>query len=411
MGTWSVSISGNDEFRVIYDTFRELYCEHDGKNWLYELPEIKKKMAETFSFQLNNEDIADDFWFAQAKAFWDFGIKDDPAFDKVKKIISSGSNLEVWRRLEAKEKDIPKRKKALDEFLSKISKANPKPFKRGKVVNVWPPFGIGDLLTFQDDKKNYYGAVITHAYHDTKGRNVVHLLNYRSTGKPARDDLVNADLMVHDKELKQYPVDGRANPTYTNLHGFFVTMKGFSKSKLSFEKIDEVAFHEYGYFRDGLRSYWDMTKYTWDILPELAALNYQEKLPDRKSQVLLRFYTSETSVSNEELAEIIISFKTGKKVTILSQLFEPKNMFAWASLWNNKKEVYLYIAIRGFNKMNTYLVKNILSRVFGSWLKSRGLVLDTYYFSVEEFDDISDSSLHYYKKLGDSINDIEQKGK
>ncbi len=61
--------------------------------------------------------------------------------------------------------------------------------------------------------------------------------------------------------------------------------------------------------------------------------------------------------------------------------------------------------------MNTYLVKNILSRLFGAWLAARGLVLDTYYFSVEEFNDISDSSLHYYKKIADAINDIERKDK
>jgi hypothetical protein len=71
MGTWSPAINGNDEFQTIYDAFKELYLEYTNDQWPYGIPEIKQKMSELFSFQLENKELAHEFWFAQAKAFWD----------------------------------------------------------------------------------------------------------------------------------------------------------------------------------------------------------------------------------------------------------------------------------------------------------------------------------------------------
>jgi hypothetical protein len=405
MGVWSTSISGNDEFKVIYDTFRELYCEHDGKKWLYELPAIKRRMAETFSFQLENEDVADEFWFAQAKAFWDYGINDDSAFKKVKKIISSGSNLEVWKRLGAKEKDIPKRKKVLDDFLDKLSQPNSKPVKRGKIVKAMPPFSIGDLLTFQDDKGNYYGAVVTHAYHDTKGTSVVHLLNYCSDKKPGKEELMNAALMENDKEIKEYEPDGWGNRNWNNIYGFRLSAKGYKQAKQVFEKIGEVEFHQYGYFKDGLKSFADMMKYDWDILPAFAALNYQKGSSGKDKKALLSYYTTETDISDKEVAAVINAFKKNKPATVLSQKFNPEEMSGWFLKMSNDSKVSVNIYMKGFNKTNTFLTNNILSRVFGVWLKTIGCVLDDFYFRVEDDKGITEDDLKYYKKLGVTIAD------
>lgn len=407
MGTWSAAINGNDDFMTVYEAFRELYSEHDGKKWVYELPEIKKKMNEQFSFQLGNDELAAEFWFAQAKSFWDFGIDDDSALKKVKKIIESGSDLETWKNLSADEKALVKRKKILDEFLQKISKRNPKPVARKKVKKTEPPFGVGDLITFTDDKENYYGAVITQAYRDEKGRCIVHLLNYCSKKKPGRNNLINAGLMINNKSSGQYSSSEWANPVNTNIYGFLLTAKGFQQRKVEFEKIGEVAFHEYGYYKDGLRSFCDMAKYSWDILPSLAALNYDDK-PAKKPAVL-NFFTTETAFSNKEVAIIMDSFRKEKAVTVLTEQFKPKDMVAWAVYLSFRDKVSISIGIRGYDKMNPFHIPNILSRVFGQWLATLKLVIDSYAFSVQEYEIIPmDSLQEYYKSMSDAISHIEK---
>ncbi|MBL7707682.1 MAG: hypothetical protein JNJ86_01355, partial [Chitinophagaceae bacterium] len=190
MGTWSVAINGNDEFRTVYDYFKELYTEYDGKKWVYDIPGIKQLMEETFAFLLSKEELAKEYWLALAKVGWDFGIEDDWAIKKVKEIVAAGTDSKAWKELGGKEKDIKKREKLLSEFISKLSASNPRPFKRGKVVKVQPVFSKGDLLTFRDTEGMYYGAVVTGAYRDTKGTNIIHLLDYRSVQKPAKEELV-----------------------------------------------------------------------------------------------------------------------------------------------------------------------------------------------------------------------------
>src|SRR5688572_17932260 len=101
MGAWSTAINGNDEYKSVYESFRELYSEFENGKWLYDIASIRKKIKEEFAFQLADKDLEHEIWFAQAKAFWDYGINDDLAYKKTKQIISSGANLDVWRRLNA----------------------------------------------------------------------------------------------------------------------------------------------------------------------------------------------------------------------------------------------------------------------------------------------------------------------
>src|SRR5688572_1202489 len=409
MGTWSTSINGNDEFMEVYETFKELYHEHDGKKWLYDLQELDKKLKERFSYAMENPDLAHEFWFAQAKAFWEYGIDDDNAFKKVKKIIQSGANLEVWRSLDAKEKDIAKRKKVLDEFLTKLSRPNSKPYKRKKVVRIPPAFFIGDLIIFRDDKKNHCAAVVTSAYHDTKGSCKVHLLNYYAERKPAREDLLDAALLSIDREPEGYAFHVWSNRRTGNFHGFGVTSKKLKKSLTSFEKIGAVEFHEFGYFIDGLRSWHDMEEYTWDFLPVIAALNYRENQLTNQQAPRLRYYTTDMEIENEQAFQVIHAFKNHEDAILLSQTFKADDLYGKIGGIASDGNISLDLGIKNLNAKNTQLVKNILFRVFGRWLKTNNYIIDDFYSRISDYDDINKEYVDDYKRIDISISEWETK--
>lgn len=406
MGTWSVAINGNDEFRTVYDYFKELYTEYDGKKWVYDIPGIKRRMEESFTFLLSKEELAKEYWLAIAKASWDFGIEDDWAIKKVKEIVAAGTDSKAWKELGGKEKDIKKREKLLSEFISKLSATNSHPIKRGKVIKVQPIFSRGDLLTFRDTEGMYYGAVVTGAYRDTKGTNIIHLLDYRSVQKPAKEELVKAALLVLDKEVKEAEPDGWGNRNANNIYGLMLSAKKYKEQVLKAEKVGDIVFHEFAFWKDGLKSFCDLLKYDWNVLPAYAILNAgtDNKPPYFKAKLV--YYTTEMDITEAELAAIITSFKQHKPVKILGHLFDPGIMKAWLSQMNGSEgKVSVYISMEGFDQSDTFLINNILSRVFGEWLKHIGLVIDEYFFRVEDVIEKSGTTAVYYKSLDVVIED------
>ena len=120
MGTWGTAISSNDTYADIYDEFFALY--NDGQS----VEEISKKLIADNQEIINELDDSNNFWFALAKAKWECKQLDTELLERVKKIIETGSDLEVWRRLDADEKDIKKRKIVLDKFLADLQTERPK---------------------------------------------------------------------------------------------------------------------------------------------------------------------------------------------------------------------------------------------------------------------------------------------
>ena len=68
--------------------------------------EISQKLIDENQEIINDPDDCNSFWFALAKAQWDCKELDKELFKRVERIIDSGADLEVWKRLEATEKDI-----------------------------------------------------------------------------------------------------------------------------------------------------------------------------------------------------------------------------------------------------------------------------------------------------------------
>jgi|GEM_PF-642240 hypothetical protein len=159
MGTWSTSLSSNDLYADIYYEFFELY--NDG----YSVDEISEKIIR------ENTKIFDDFeegyncWLALAKAQWECKQLGDKVFEKVKQIIESGTDIEVWRRLGASDSDIKKRQAVLNKFLETLQSERPKAKTRQKkrVIIYEPAYDKGDCLTFKLSNGNYGGIIVLEA--------------------------------------------------------------------------------------------------------------------------------------------------------------------------------------------------------------------------------------------------------
>ncbi len=190
MGAWGTGISSNDTFADIYDEFFELY--NDG----LEVLEISKKLIKNNQEIINEPDDSNNFWFALAKAQWECKQLDNKVLDKAKTIIESGYDIEVWKRLDASEKDLKKRKVALEKFLGDLQKERTKAKSRRKKIIKQPPFEKGDCLTFKLSSNKYGGAVVLKVLKDTEfGHTLIALTRINQTSKPLKKDFENAEVL------------------------------------------------------------------------------------------------------------------------------------------------------------------------------------------------------------------------
>lgn len=191
MGAWETAILSNDTYADIYGEFFDLY--NDG----LDVAEISKKLIATNQETINDKDDCNNFWFALAKAQWECKQLDKDIFDRVKKIVETGADLEVWRQLDADEKDIKKRKVVLDKFLADLQTERPKAKSRKKKIIRQPVFDKGDCLTFKLENGNYGGAVVLEAIKDSEfGHNLIATTRINQSNKPTKKDFENAEVLV-----------------------------------------------------------------------------------------------------------------------------------------------------------------------------------------------------------------------
>ena len=191
MGAWGTNIKDNDTSSDIYEDFFDLY--NDG----IEPNEISAKLIEGNKELIENPDDCNNFWFALALAQWETKSLDHVVFDKVKSIIESGNDIEVWKILEADEKDLENRKVALEKFLIKLSIEKSKRKARVKQRNVKPVFGTGDCLAFKLKNGNYGGALILATNYDPRiGYNLVVGTRINQKEKPTTKDFESAEELI-----------------------------------------------------------------------------------------------------------------------------------------------------------------------------------------------------------------------
>jgi len=191
MGTWGTAIAANDTYSDIYQSFFDFY--NDG----LEVPEISNSLILKNKDTINDPDDCCNFWFALAKAQWDCKELDKGLFEKVRKIIDEGEDIAAWKRLDANEKDIVKRKEVLDKFLASLSTVRAKAKPRKKKPVIQPLFEKGDCLTFLFDNGKYGGAVVLEAIKNNElGLNLIATTRIYQSNKPSTKDFENASVLV-----------------------------------------------------------------------------------------------------------------------------------------------------------------------------------------------------------------------
>jgi hypothetical protein len=190
MGAWGTSISSNDTYADIYAGFFDLY--NDG----LDVEEISRKLIADNQDTISDNDDSNNFWFALAKAQWECKQLDKGLLEQIKQIVETGADLEVWKQLEADEKDIKKRKVVLDKFLADLQTERPKAKTKKKKIIVQPVFKKGDCLTFKLENGNYGGAVVLEAIENTVyGHNLIALTRINQPAKPTKKDYENAEVL------------------------------------------------------------------------------------------------------------------------------------------------------------------------------------------------------------------------
>lgn len=191
MGTWGTAISSNDTYADIYSEFFDLY--NDG----LDVTEISKKLISTNQEIINDTEDSNNFWFALAKAKWECKQLDKELFDRISEIVETGADLELWRQLDADEKDIKKRKVILDKFLTDLKTERPKAKSIKKKIIRKPLFEKGDCLTFVLENGNYCGAIVLEAIKDTElGINLIATIRLNQKRKPTISDFENSEVLI-----------------------------------------------------------------------------------------------------------------------------------------------------------------------------------------------------------------------
>lgn len=191
MGTWGTGLSSNDTYADVYGEFFDQY--NDG----VEVHIITSRIIASHQGTIKDHDDSNNFWFALAKAQWECKQLDTSIYAKVKNIIDNESDLLVWRQLDSVEKEINKRKIALDKFLKELSTERPKAKARKKKIIRQPAFSKGDCIAFKLRNGNYGGAIVLEAMHDSPyPYNLVATTTLNQNQKPTKNDFINSDVLI-----------------------------------------------------------------------------------------------------------------------------------------------------------------------------------------------------------------------
>ncbi|MFT3743349.1 MAG: hypothetical protein QM785_03540 [Pyrinomonadaceae bacterium] len=191
MGAWGTGISSNDTYADVFGVFFDLYNDGVG------VAEASAKLIKQNQETIDDPDDANNFWFALARFQWDCGQLDPILLRRVTSTIESGSDIDVWRRLDASENDLRKRAKVLAAFLEKLRAENAKPRARKRKSIKLPPFEKGTCLAYKLSNGNYGGAVIIEAIAmEGFGMNLVASTRLNQPTLPTVDDFLSAEVLL-----------------------------------------------------------------------------------------------------------------------------------------------------------------------------------------------------------------------
>lgn len=143
MGTWNVSITGND-------TAQDLRSEYAAAFYKYDIPKALELIDKYVRKNMFDESDAEEwcnYYYSLADFMWKKGILTDEVRDRAIGMIDSEFGLELWEEEGAK--TLNARKKKLEEFKAKL--LSPQPAKKKIKPNVYTEtiFTPGDIVAIQ----------------------------------------------------------------------------------------------------------------------------------------------------------------------------------------------------------------------------------------------------------------------
>jgi hypothetical protein len=124
VGTWSAGILGNDTSAQTYERFFELYDAGEPVRAI--IKKVEAEMRESLILEEDRNNVA----LPLALALWECRSLDAPRLARVKRLVASGQDLEVWKGLDAGAALLGKRGVALTNLLRRISTPRPTARKR-----------------------------------------------------------------------------------------------------------------------------------------------------------------------------------------------------------------------------------------------------------------------------------------
>ena len=142
MGTWNVSINGNDTAQDLKSEYQAAFFYNDVDIALKKIDAYVRSM-----FDETDEEEWCNYYYSLADYMWKHGILTDTIRNRAITMIDTGFGLELWE--EAGTKTLEKRKKALAEFRDKLLSQQPTKKKIRIDLHMTPIFEVGDLIAIQ----------------------------------------------------------------------------------------------------------------------------------------------------------------------------------------------------------------------------------------------------------------------
>ena len=250
MVTWGTGISSNDIYEDINYEFFELY------NQGMEVSAITEKLIQENKELIDSHEDQNNFWITIAKSQWECKSLDPKVLNRIKDIVESGKDIELWKELDASKSDLTKRQKVLDSFLKKISNEKKTSRKRKVKKSRNAIFEKGDCLVFKLSDGDYCGVFVLESEKETEfGLNLIAVTDIKQSEKPTKKDFENAKLLFRLEQQinKEFKPKEQISWYYA---------QHFKKSETEFEKIGQLKVNKDYYSNKDHQSFsnWDNLK-------------------------------------------------------------------------------------------------------------------------------------------------------
>ncbi|WP_431137657.1 hypothetical protein [Psychroserpens mesophilus] len=228
MGTWGTGISSNDIYEDINYEFFELY------NQGMEVSAITEKLIKENKELINSHEDQNNFWITIAKSQWECKALDPKIYNRIKDIVESEKDIELWKELDASKSDLIKRRKVLDKFLEKLS-TEKKTARKRKVKKLRGAiFQKGDCLVFKLIDGEFCGAFVLEAEKESEfGLNLIAITDIKMSDKPTEKNFENANILFRlEQQINKEFKPERQISWYYAQH--------FKNSDTDFEKVGNL---------------------------------------------------------------------------------------------------------------------------------------------------------------------------